>query len=142
VARRPAVVSPLAPLFRRDGVDIALVSVELWPQQTVVRLAALVDDPVGEEEAFENRLDAWAAGGRRDRLPEGPGERLYRDVELSLADDLGSNYRWKSSSIGGSGRLFRGEWHFARGVPEEATRLLVEASDPHGESGSFELSLV
>jgi len=36
VARRPAVISPLAPILHRDVVEIA-VSVELWPQQTIVR---------------------------------------------------------------------------------------------------------
>jgi len=123
-------------------VDIALVSVELWPRQTVVRLAALVDDPVGEEDAFARSLDTWAAGGRRDPFPEEPGERFYREVTLSLSDDLGSEYRWKSSAVGGTGRLFRGEWYFGRGVPENATRLLVEARQASGESGAYELSLV
>lgn len=141
MGRRPAVISPLTPLFRRDGIDIALVSVELWPQQTIVRLAALVEDPVGEEDTFGARLDAWTEGDRRDPIPEEPGEPLYRDVSLSLSDDLGTHYPPKLSAVGGTGRLFRGDWHFARAVPEEATRLVVAANEPGGEGGSYELVL-
>jgi hypothetical protein len=136
VGRRPDVISPLAPLFRRDGIDIALVCVELWPQQTIVRLAALVEDPIGQEDTFAERLDARATGGRRGPIPEEPGERLYRDVSLSLSDDLGNHYLPKSSAVGGTGRLFRGDWHFPRGVPLEANRLLVDAGDAGGNSGS------
>lgn len=135
------VISPLAPLFQVDGTDIALVSVELWPRETVVRVAALVEDSVEEEEAFGERLDSWAAGGSLGPIPESPGEPLYRDLSLSLSDDLGTEYRAKSSAVGGTGRLFRGDWHFPRGVPQEATWLLVEANTEVGEGGSYELTL-
>ncbi len=74
-------------------------------------------------------------------MPREPGQRLYADVSLSLSDDLGTDYRWESSAVGGTGRLFRGDWHFSRGVPAEATRLLVEAQELGGESGSYELML-
>ena len=112
VSRRPVVLSPITPLLRREGVDVALVSVELWPAQTIVRLDALVDDPVGEETAFGDALDAWAENGRRAPVPDGPGDRFYQDVTISLADDVGTDYVWKSSVVGGTGRLFRGDWHF------------------------------
>jgi hypothetical protein len=36
----PQVVSPIRTLFARDGIQIALICVELWPNRLVVRLAA------------------------------------------------------------------------------------------------------
>jgi hypothetical protein len=80
------VISPIAPILRRDGVDLALVSVELWPQETIVRLAALVEDPVAKEDAFSAALDAWAADGREGPLPSEPGESVYKDVSISLTE--------------------------------------------------------
>ena len=141
MTRAPVVISPIAPILRRDGIDLALVSVELWPQETIVRLAALVEDPVAKQDAFSAALDAWAAGGREGPLPSEPGESVYKDVSISLTDDLGTEYRWKTSSVGGTGRLFRGDWHFPVAVPTTANRLIVEASDAHGQRGSCELPL-
>ena len=141
MSRRPVVISPITPLFRRDGVDVALVSVELWRTQTIIRLAALVDDPLGAETAFGDALDAWAEGGRRPPAPDAPGDRFYQDVAISLADDVGTDYAWQSSAVGGTGRLFCGDWHFPVGVPEKATRLIVKAAGGDGEGGSIELPL-
>jgi hypothetical protein len=135
------VISPIAPILRRAGVELALVSVELWPQETLVRLAALVDDSVAKDDAFGAALDAWAAAGREGPPPSEPGESLFKDVSVSLTDDLGTEYRWKTSSIGGTGRLFRGDWHFPVAVPDTANRLVVEASDADGQRGSCELLL-
>ena len=62
-------------------------------------------------------------------------------MTISLADDVGTDYVWKSSVVGGTGRLFRGDWHFPVGVPEAATRLTVEASSSSGERGTVEVPL-
>ena len=74
-------------------------------------------------------------------MPREPGQRLYADVSLSLSDDLGTDYRWESSAVGGTGRLFRRRLALLVCVPAEATRLLVEAQELGGESGSYELML-
>src|SRR5581483_3113198 len=141
MGRRPVVISPIAPLLRREGGEVALVSVELWPQQTIVRLAALVDEPVAEEEAFGAALDAWAKGGRREPLPSEPGDSIYRQVSITVTDDLGTAYFPKSSAVGGTGRLFRGDWYFSVGVPQTAARLMIEALDAGGQLGRMDLEL-
>jgi hypothetical protein len=136
------VISPITPLLQRDGFDIALISVELWQSETIVRLAALVDDPAAEESAFAGAVDQWVDDGREGAFPFDPGEHRFRDVSVSLSDDAGTAYALTSSAVGGTGRLFRGDWHFATGVPDEARRVVVEAvHEVSGRRGSAELTL-
>jgi hypothetical protein len=139
----PLVISPIQRLFEREGADIALITVEVWPSETIVRLAALVDDPAAEESAYEAAVDQWVQDGRDERtFPPDPGERRFQDVSLALSDDVGTLYRSDVRSAGGSGRYFRGEWHFPNAVPNEAQRLVVEATDEiSGRKGAAELSL-
>lgn len=91
MAARPKVISPLATLFTRNGIDVALVSVEVWAMETVVRLAGLPKNPVAEDQRFHDSLDAWARRGRRGPLPDKPSTRVL-DVDVSLTDDVGTSY--------------------------------------------------
>ena len=135
-------ISPIAPLLHQDGVAIALISVEIWPKETVVRMAVLVADPVAEEALHERDVEAWAKAGRAGAPPEGRGNRLFEGVEVSLSDDVGTSYEWKARSVGGSGRLFRADWWFPIGVPDVAQVLTVVAKNKEtGDSGTTDLDL-
>jgi hypothetical protein len=46
----PRVVSSVRTLFTRDGVEIALITVEVWPNRPVVRLAALPSEITDERQ--------------------------------------------------------------------------------------------
>lgn len=123
-SRLPLILTPLETVAELGELEVALLSVELWPQQTVVRLAGLVDDPIAEEHEHGARLDAWAHAGRQGPIPTEPDDCLGR-LELSLADDVGSELRLRVKSYGGSGRLYRADWFFEGGVSELATTLEV-----------------
>jgi hypothetical protein len=120
--RLPIILNPLQPVTELGDLTVALVSVELWPLETVVRLAGLVEDQQAEDRAFGARLSEWARGGRHEPMPKEPGSELRR-LELALADDLGSTYGLRVGMTGGSGRPYRGDWIFEGGVPERAGQL-------------------
>jgi hypothetical protein len=117
VPRLPRVVSPLTTLLTRGGIDVLLVSVELWPEHVVVRLAA--------------------SGDRAEEL----GSDLLAPLRISVEDDAPTTYAPRSGSIGGSGSEWHGDWFFAAGVPEGASRLRVRVEPPGGEVVTVELDL-
>lgn len=125
VGREPRVISPIETLFQRQGVSVALVSVEFWDEETIVRLAALPENPRAADREFHASLDRWAAEGRQGSPPDEPGEAIL-DVRVSLTDDAGTKYPLRSSAVGGTGRLFRGDWYFIAGVPENAQSIVVD----------------
>jgi hypothetical protein len=102
----------------------------------------LVPDSVAEESEHKEALERWAATDRSAPVPLMPGERRFQDIVVSLSDDVATTYRVKTFSLGGSGRMFRGDWHFTTAVPEAAKRLMVEAlNTQNGSAGSTELAL-
>jgi hypothetical protein len=134
------VVSPIATLFPRQGVDVALVSVELWERETIVRLAALPDDSQAEDHAFHASLERWASEGRQGPPPNEPGEQIL-DVRVSLSDDAGTTYQLRSCSVGGTGRLFRGDWYFTTGVPEDAPSVVIRVEGDSQQTASVTVDL-
>jgi hypothetical protein len=118
------VISPIATLFQRQGVDVALVSIELWDRETIVRLAALPGDPQAADREYHASLERWALEGRQGPPPHDPGERIL-EVKVSLRDDAGTIYPLRNTTRGGTGRLFRGDWYFTAGAPEGARSLVV-----------------
>jgi hypothetical protein len=117
--------------MEREGFEIVLVSVELWSEEVVVRLAVPRDTRTQQLEAhYEQALDEWAK--RRQQAadeppPPQPGELLL-DVDVQLHDDMGTAYRPRIAARGGSGRMFRGEWFFEPGPPTAATAMTVVLS--------------
>jgi len=133
-------VSPIATLFRRQGVDVALVSVELWERETIVRLAALPGDPQAADHEFHASLERWASEGRQGPPPMEPGEPIL-DVRVSLSDDAGTTYPLRSRSVGGTGRLFRGDWYFTAGVPEDAAAVAIHVEGDGEQTASVTVDL-
>ena len=64
MATFPKVISPLAPLGERRGVELVLVSVEAWPDEVVVRMRGLPSDVTTQLDAdFGEALEAWHRAG-------------------------------------------------------------------------------
>jgi hypothetical protein len=117
VPRLPRVISPITTLFTHDGIDVVLVSVELWPEHLVVRLAT--------------------SGHRAEQF----GSDLLTPLRVMVDDDARSTYAPRSSNIGGTGSEWHGDWFFAGGVPESVRCLTVRVSPPDGEAASTDLPL-
>ena len=125
-ASLPLVVSPLRTVFEREGVEVVLVSVEVWPDEVVVRARGLPSERAAAlEREFDAALEAWHQQGRdRQAVPGQPAEGIF-EVQISVADDAGTAYSPTSSARGGSGTMFRADWVFVPGPPEAARSLVV-----------------
>lgn len=126
----PLVVNPLRTVLERDGVEVVLVSVELWPDEVVVRARGLPTQRTAAlERAFGEELEEWHRQGRNSRaLPPQPAEGIF-DVDVSVADDAGTVYSPTASARGGSGTMFRADWVFVPGPPQTARSLVVRVDD-------------
>jgi hypothetical protein len=77
-------------LYVRDGVEVALITLEVWSRGVIVRLVALPSELTERlEQSYFDALDEWGRARREgrphdDRPPEDPGKRLF-DVELTSA---------------------------------------------------------
>jgi len=125
-ASLPLVVSPLRTVLERDGVEVVLVSVEVWRDEVVVRARGLPSEgTVAFEREFSDALERWnRQGADRAALPRQPAERIF-DLDVSVADGAGTAYSPTSSARGGSGTMFRAEWSFVPGPPKTARWLMV-----------------
>jgi hypothetical protein len=118
----------MATLYSREGVDVALISVEVWSAGVIVRLAGLPNERTEAlDRYYHETLDAWAHAGRAGSPPKQPAEDVF-DIDLALSDDSGTSYTLRAASKGGSGRMFRAEWSFEPGPPESSRRLAVRVS--------------
>ncbi len=120
------VLAPASRLAEVEGVEVLLVSVEIWKRGIVVHLAGLeselTDRLLREHQALMARF-----GGidpTPTEVPEPPYAVLGR-MPLTIADDVDTVYLPSSSSSGGGETTWRTEWHFEPGVPEGASRLDV-----------------
>jgi hypothetical protein len=141
VSRLPRVISPVTTLFTRDGVDVLLVSVELWPQHVVVRLAGLPNEITRDRQRrYELDVEDWGRTASGDP-PEQPGTRLLAPLRVTVEDDAHTGYTPRSSATGGSGSEWHGDWFFAAAVPETVRRLTVRVDAPHGEAAAVDVDL-
>jgi hypothetical protein len=97
----------MARLYARDGVEVALIGLEVWSGGVIVRLAGLPSEQSERlEHTYDHELEAWGRTGREGSPPKQPAERLF-DVGLALSDDVATSYALRFSSLGGSGSLLR-----------------------------------
>ena len=129
-ATLPVVVSPLRTVLKRDEVDVVLLSVEVWPDEVVVRARGVPSRrTAGLEREFSEGLQEWhERSADRDLVPRQPAERIF-DLDVSVADDAGTVYSPSGSARGGSGTMFRAEWAFQPGPSEAARSLVVRIDD-------------
>src|SRR2546423_4786402 len=122
----PLVVSPLRRVVERHGVEVVLVSIEVWPDEVVVRARGLPSERTAAlEDEFSDALERWhRQSADTDAVPRQPAERIF-DVAVSVADDADTAYAPTTSARGGSGAMFRADWTFVPGPPESARSLVV-----------------
>jgi hypothetical protein len=122
----PLVVSPLRNVLEQNGVALMLVSIEVSQDEVVVRARGLPSERTAAlENDFDEALERWhREGADKEALPLQPFDRIF-NVDVSLADDVGTAYSPIHSARGGSGRMFRAEWFFAPGPPAAAQSLIV-----------------
>jgi hypothetical protein len=141
----PAVIASGEVVLAWEGLQLGLLSVELWPDVLVVRAAGVAESVEAKEREERHRREhrEWVAGvGRAHResreLPEGPlhplDEPLSR-LQLSVSDDVATSYRWTSNGRGGASWDFSGEWFFAPAPPAGAKELRVTFSIRDGPTG-------
>src|SRR5689334_23737110 len=93
MATLPRVISPLAPLGERGGVELVLVSVEAWPDEVVVRMRGLPNDVTTRLAAdFGESLEAWHRAGGEGTPPQQPAEWVF-PLDVELKDDVGTAMR-------------------------------------------------
>jgi hypothetical protein len=120
MATFPKVISPLAPLGERRGVELVLVSVEAWPDEVVVRMRGLPSDVTTQLDAdFGEALEAWHRAGSAGTPPQQPAEWVF-PLGVEVTDDVGTAHAPRSSARGGSGTMFRADYVFTPGPPEAA----------------------
>jgi hypothetical protein len=126
-----AVHAPATRLAEVEGLELMLLSVELWTQSVFVHLAATetpLTDRLSAEQTAE--LERWALDPTRTDMPEVPGAALSR-LELTLTDDAGTRYWPASSSAGGSGTEWRAMYQLEPRVPAGASRLTIAIGEDH-----------
>lgn len=140
------VVAPMERLYVRDGIEVALITVELWSRGVIVRLAGLPSELTEQlERSYHHALDEWGRARREsrpheERPPDQPAERLF-DISVSLGDDLGTSYSSRVSSRGGSGMLMRANWTFEPGPPDSVSYLTVTVEGEEITSSSVRVAV-
>jgi hypothetical protein len=141
VPRDFKVITPMATLYARDGVDVALIGIEVWSSGIIVRLGGLPNERTDAlDRTFRNDLEAWGRAEREGQPPKHPTEWLF-DVGLALSNDVGTSYELQSGVRGGAGRMLRAEWAFEPGPPDSASRLTLVLSGDKGHQGSVDIEI-
>jgi hypothetical protein len=117
--------------------DVHLLTVESWGDRVAVRLVAASSERTEQRiAADEAALQEWAsrpAAERADRPPTSLGERISDSVRLRLDDGCGTEFRFFSSSSGGTGTERLCEWIFDPDVAPAAERLTLAVETDEGE---------
>ena len=146
VPRDLQVVAPMERLYVRDGVEVALITVEVWSRGVIVRLVGLPSELTeGLEQSYFDAVDEWGRARREgrphdDRPPDDPGKRLF-DVELTLSDDLGTSYESRFRSYGGSLERLRADWAFEPGPPDSVASLTLAVAGDGIDTTSVRVAL-
>lgn len=121
----PRVLAPVHVMRPLDGLEVVVLSLELWPDKVVAHFEALEDAQTEQLIADHDRAVArWAKLPSADRghFPEMPAERLAA-LSPQLSDDLGTAYLQRGLSYGGTGTDWRMACDFVPGVPGHARKL-------------------
>lgn len=137
------VLTSASPLIEADGTTILVTSVELWSESVHIFFAGVPTERTRQlEEAFEQDLNESSRRrreGETTRPPASPGTRML-EVSMTLADDIGTEYRDHGGSAGGSGTEWRMHRSYQPGVPPAASRLELVVTGADGQvAGRLEL---
>ena len=122
------------------GTDVHLLTVETWGNRVVVRMVGAVNDAIRAElAAHEPRMPHWnerCRAGSDEWPPKVPGELIFQELKVRIADDLGTAYEWSSGSSGGSGTEMLCEWRFSPGMAPGAATLTVTVTSADGSKSA------
>jgi hypothetical protein len=130
------------PLFEQEGVDLVLTAVEVTQSDELCLAVVGVEGPhtAAMDTSFHEELAAWGARRRAtattDAVPTQPAERVLA-LSFRVSDDVGTAYHFDRSAIGGTDRMFRGEWWFKPAVPVDARELSIAVIGDEGRERSL-----
>lgn len=126
----PRVFVVMAALGVVEGVSVFVVSVELWPGQLAVRVAARQSEVTERLDAADaEQMASWTQLARLARmdqrpLPQSPDARLLGRAVPRVKDDQGATYELRSGQVGGSTTRWRAEWLYSP-EPQAGTAALI-----------------
>jgi hypothetical protein len=122
------------------GTDVHLLTVETWGDRVVVRMVGALNEAIRADLAgHEARMQDWRErrqAGSDEWPPKLPGELIFQELKVRLADDVGTTFKWSSGSSGGSGTEMLCEWSFEPGMPSAASTLTVTVTSADGSESS------
>jgi hypothetical protein len=117
-------------------IEMYLLTVESWNARVLVRLdGALTDTARFRIAAHQTAMDEWPGrqlAGQQERPPDSVGEEIFRSLTLRVSDDVGTEFRWRSGSSGGTGAELLCEWLFEPAAPDTASTLTVTVATANG----------
>jgi len=148
----PKVIAAGAMVIQWEGLSLGLLSVESWPERTEIRIVGVAESDEAKQREVLHRqaVSAWIKEVERAHrkglpIPDGPEHPLGDHAErlrVSLTDDAGTAYRWKSSgSPGGRSWEFVAEARFVPAPPADARELTVTFDVQDGPRASTTVAL-
>lgn len=135
VAMRPRVFTPVTPIASAGGVTMLLVSVEVWATKIAVCMDGELDPVTGRVEVAEEFTAPWNSWEHEVRQTPNPHRRPpepacqmlfgHPHASLQITDDVGTDYRFTSGHVGGTGTEWRLEQHVTPAPAEGATTLTL-----------------
>lgn len=127
--------SPAVRLGVIEGIEVVLLSVEIWRGQVFVRTAC-VESPeterVNDEYSATVREMTPLLREARAKFPENPAAAILSHVQVTISDDAGTTYRWTDANGPGWNGQTGINWfcdnRFVPGPPTVASVLRVSAT--------------
>lgn len=130
----PRIYVVLAELGVVEGVSMVVVSVELWPGQVVVRVAARPGAATDRFDAADaHEIAAWTQPMTPHQralqpMPQSSDARLLGRALPRVTDDRGTAYQLRAGQVGTTDHRWRAEWIYAPEPPVETLALPVSAA--------------
>jgi hypothetical protein len=148
MAEFPKVVGAGEVALVYEGVQLGVLSVELWDDRVVVQTAGVpIDESSAQRErTFQESQFAWARAyaASPDDPPARPVHPLGADHEaltLGLADTNGTSYRTTGAGGSGGGWEFTYAYRFEPPVPDGVAALRITFSIDGGPEATVEVPL-
>lgn len=117
-------------------IEMYLLTVESWNDRVMVRLDGAFTDSARRRIAVcQAAMDGWPErhpDRQQERPSDSVGEEIFRSLTLRVSDDVGTQFRWRSGSSGGSDAELLCEWLFQPAAPDTASTLTVTVSTANG----------
>ncbi|MDV6012403.1 hypothetical protein [Haloechinothrix sp. LS1_15] len=131
----PRILVPRTQLTDVDGIAVALLTVELWDDGIVLRLAGLPNEATQRMlDEHEHDMTAWAERRQQspndtsEAPPEEPGPLILNRINIGITDEHGTSYRMMTRRTGGTGTELRDELYFQPGMPKGTNHLTIHTS--------------